>query len=50
MTDESFMTEADIICERLHQVEDMLAKQDAMLEEKDAEIQRLQEMIKELKK
>ena len=36
MTDESFMTEADIICERLHKAEDLLKEKDSELQEKEA--------------
>ena len=43
MTDESFMTEADIICERLHKAEDLLKEKESewqsALEEKDNELQ-----------
>ena len=39
MTDESFMTEADIICERLHKAEDLLKEKDSELQEKDNELQ-----------
>ena len=39
MTDESFMTEADIICERLHKAEDLLKEKDSELQEKDSELQ-----------
>ena len=38
MTDESFMTEADIICERLHKAEDLLKEKDNELQEKDSEL------------
>ena len=38
MTDESFMTEADIICERLHKAEDLLKEKDSELQEKDSEL------------
>lgn len=48
MTDESFMTEADIICEELEQARNELKeknkeleKRDKTLEEKDREIERL---------
>ena len=36
MTDESFMTEADIICERLHKAEDLLKEKDSELQEREA--------------
>ncbi len=39
MTDESFLTEADIICERLHKAEDLLKEKDAELERLRAELQ-----------
>ncbi len=53
MTDESFMTEADIICERLHKAEDLLKEKESewqnALEEKDAELERLRAELKSLK-
>ena len=36
MTDESFMTEADIKCERLHKAEDLLKEKDSELQEREA--------------
>ena len=39
MTDESFMTEADIICERLHKAEDLLKEKDSELQTKANELQ-----------
>ena len=39
MTDESFMTEADIICERLHKAEDLLKEKDNELQIKADELQ-----------
>ena len=63
MTDESFMTEADIICERLHKAEDLLKKKESewqstleekqmlqsTLQEKDAELERLRAELESLK-
>ena len=60
MTDESFMTEADIICERLHKAEDLLKEKeyewqstleekDNELHEKDAELERLRAELESLK-
>ena len=39
MTDESFMTEADIICERLHKAEDLLKEKDSELQEQETKWQ-----------
>ena len=39
MTDESFMTEADIICERLHKAEDLLKEKDNELQEQETKWQ-----------
>ena len=63
MTDESFMTEADIICERLHKAEDLLKEKESewqsaleekqklqsTLQEKDAELERLRAELESLK-
>ena len=49
MTDESFMTEADIICEKLHKVEDLLKEKDSELHEKDAELERRRAELESLK-
>ena len=49
MTDESFMTEADIICERLHKAEDLLKEKDNELQEREVAWQStLQEKDSEL--
>ena len=49
MTDESFMTEADIICERLHKAEDLLKEKDSELQEQETKWQStLQEKDSEL--
>ena len=50
MTDESFMTEADIICERLHKAEDLLKDKDAELERLRAELQKQKENSHQQKK
>ena len=47
MTDESFMTEADIICERLHKAEDLLKKKESEWQSTLEEKQKLQSTLQE---
>ena len=47
MTDESFMTEADIICERLHKAEDLLKEKESEWQNALEERQKLQSTLQE---
>lgn len=49
MTDESFMTEADIICEELEKARNELKEKDEKLEQKDKEIAKMRAELDLLK-
>jgi hypothetical protein len=50
MTDESFMTEVDIIYEEIHKLEAVIEEKDSELEEKDSELEQKDSEIESLKK